>query len=268
MRRIAACAVILAVYPHLAAHAKPYQCITTSWPGLSGLFVIPTARTLGYRHLSVGFSESKHSEYLGGKFTDRQIRGVFTYGAADWLEIYGSYCNNIFVTSAAPSLSNQRFDAFGLKARILLEHPRAWYPEVCVAVRDIADSTRDVGPLENVSNGRKIFLLASKKLFRDDAVGRFMDVHAGMSWDHATTAGLVGFELTLAPNASLIAEGMWDSPYLDFRSFGQNDVPGRFIFDAGLRIYPELVPGLALDMGFVGDSEFEFSFGASYVFGM
>ena len=26
------------------------------------------------------------------------------------------------------------------------------------------------------------------------------------------------------------------------------------------------IPGLALDMGFIGDSEFEFSFGASYAF--
>jgi hypothetical protein len=268
VRLVAACVFVLLPYGQPAAHSTPYQCVTTSWPGLSGLFVIPTARLIGYRHLSVGFNESKHSEYLDGKFTDRQIRGVFTYGAADWLEIYGSYYNNVFITSRAPNLSNEMLGTFGLKARILLEHPRAWYPEVSVAVRDIADSTRDVGPLQGVNNGRKFFLLASKKLFRNDAVGRFLDLHAGMTWDSATTAGLAGFELTLAPNASLIAEGMWDAPYLDFRSFGQNDVRGRFIFDAGLRIYPELVPGLALDMGFVGDSEFEFSFGASYQFGM
>ena len=266
--RFAVHAAVLIVMAQSVSCAKPYQVTATSWPGLSGLYIIPTARVIGYRHLSVGFNESKHSEYLGGQFTDRQIRGVFTYGVTDWLEIYGSYCNDVFITSKPPNLGNQRFSTFGFKARVLVEDPHLWYPEVSVAVRDISNATHSVGPLENVNNGTKGFLLASKKLFRNDAVGRFMDVHAGLTWDRAKTAALAGFELTLAPNASLIAEGMWDSSYLDFRRFGQSDVPGRFIFDAGLRVYPELVPWLVLDMGFVGDSEFEFSFGASYGFGM
>jgi len=59
--------------------------------------------------------------------------------------------------------------------------------------------------------------------------------------------------------------GFWDSPFLNFREYGENEVEGRFIFDPGIRIYPEMVPGMAIDPGFIGDSEFEFSFGISYV---
>ena len=39
----------------------------------------------------------------------------------------------------------------------------------------------------------------------------------------------------------------------------------RYIFDPGIRFYPELIPNMALDLGFVGDGEFEFSFGISYM---
>ncbi len=92
-----------------------------------------------------------------------------------------------------------------------------------------------------------------------------MDVHAGLTFDHNAVAGLAGFELTLTPNTSLIAESMYDSPYLNFREFGNNNQEGRYLFNTGIRIYPELVPHMVLDLGFIGDSEFEFSFAASYV---
>lgn len=248
--------------------ADPGQMTSTSWHGLSGLYVTPTARLIGYKHLAIGFNESKHSEFIEGKNTDRQIRGVLTYGITDWMEGSISTYNNMFMVSSTSMLNNESFSAVHLKVRLLREDRNYWYPEVSLAMRDLTNSTADAGMLENVNNGRKLFLLASKRLFRKDSLGRFMDVHAGLSWDHNTVAGLMGIELTVAPNASLIVEGMYDSPYLDFRRFGQNDVPGRFIFDTGMRVYPELVPGLVLDLGFVGDSEFEFSFGASYVFGM
>lgn len=260
--------LILGLCAQVCADPDPQQIITTSWPGLSGLFIIPTARMIGHRNFAVGFNESKHTEYvMGEKYTDRQIRGVFTYGVADWLEITGAYYNDMYTIppGVEPSLNNQTFSTYGLKFRVMQEHPHYWYPEVSIGIRDIGNDTIDVGPLRNVNNGRKIFILASKRMLKNCETGRFMDVHAGVSYDHAQPSGLVGFELTLAPNASLIVEGIWDSPYLNFRRYGLDDQPGRFLFNTGLRVYPELVPHLVLDMGFVGDSEFEFSFAASYV---
>lgn len=246
----------------------PQQIVTTSWPGLSGLYIIPTARIIGAGKLGVGFNESKHAEFvLGERFVDRQIRGVATYGITDRVEIYASYYNNMYTIppGVEPSFGNQTFHSFGAKVLLMKEDPHYWFPAVAVAVRDVTNDTANVGPLHNVNNGTKGFLLVSKRLLKDDRIGRFLDTHLGLTFDSNTTAGLGGFELTLAPNASLIIESIWDSPYVNFRKFGQNDVEGRYLFNVGLRMYPELVPGLVLDTGFVGDGEFEFSFAASYV---
>lgn len=265
------CACILTVFVlsgALWADPDPemLQINTTSWPGLTGLFMIPTARIIGKQNLAFGFNEAKHVEFvLGERFSDRQIRGVMTYGVADWMEITGSYYNDLYGIPFGPDLHNTKFSTFGLKVRLLKENPTDWRPDISLAVRDLFDNTSDVGPLENVNNGRKIFLLASKKIFRKAATGRYLDMHTGVTFASNGVSGLIGFELPLAPNASLIAEGMWDSPFLNFREYGGNDVGGRFIFDPGVRIYPEMVPGMALDLGFIGDSEFEFSFGISYV---
>ncbi len=259
--------IVLTVCAQCAADPKPYQITTTSWHGLSGLYVIPTARLIGRHNFCVGFNESKHTEFvLGEKYTDRQIRGVVTWGISDTIEVTGTYSNNMYVIPPGqqPQLNNRRFYTLGFKVLVLREHPYYWFPAVALAVRDITDNTADVGPLKNVNNGTRGFILASKRLLKNEQIGRFMDVHVGLTFNRAAVSGLAGFELTLAPNASLIAEGIWDSPYLNFRHYGEDDQRGRFLFDTGLRIYPELVPGLVLDMGFVGDSEFEFSFGISY----
>jgi len=246
----------------------PMQITTTSWPGLSGLFIMPTARIIGEGKLAVGFNESKHTEYINnGKYTDRQIRGVATYGISNRLEIYGAYWNDMYTIPPGiqPQLHNHTFQSFGLKYMIMPEDRHYWFPAVAVAIRDIGNQVDNAGPLEDVYNGRKFFLIVSKRLLRDERIGRFMDVHAALTFDENVTAGELGFELTLAPNASLIAEGIYDSPYLNFHNFGDNDREGRFLFNTGVRIYPELVPGLVLDLGFIGDSEFEFSFGTSYI---
>ena len=222
----------------------------------------------GPAKLAVGFNESKHTEFInGGKFTDRQIRGVATYGISDKIEISAAYYNDMFVIPPGinPQLHNETFNSFGAKIQFLQEHPHYWFPAVAVGVRDITDNTADVSPLKNVNNGTTGFLIASKKVLKDDRIGRFMDCHAGISFNRHAVTGLLGFELTLAPNASLIAESLWDGPYLNFRRFGKNDQSGRYLFNVGLRMYPELVPGLVLDTGFIGDGEFEFSFAASYV---
>lgn len=253
-----------------AAPADPQptmlQINTTSWPGLTGLFMIPSARMIGKENLAFGFNEAKHTEFINDqRFMDRQIRGVFTYGVTDWLEITGAFYNNIYAIPSGPDLDNTKFQTFGLKFRLMKENLTGWQPDLSVAVRDLFDDTSDTGPLEDVNNGRKIFLLASKKIFRKAATGRYLDLHTGVTFNDNGVSALIGFELPIAPNASLIAEGMWDSPFLNFREYGENDTEGRFIFDPGVRIYPEMVPGMAIDLGFIGDSEFEFSFGVSYV---
>lgn len=243
------------------------QVPVTSWHGLTGLYVIPTARIIGPRTLSIGFNESKHSEFISGlKYSDRQIRGVATYGISDKIEITATTYNDLFhmPSSAVPNLQNQSFSTFGLKVLLLREDPHYWYPAVAFAVRDIFDDTSDIGPLKDVNNGTRFFLLASKRMLKNEKIGRYWDVHAGITYEHKRFDAVMGMELALAPNTSLVAEGIYDSPYLNFRDFGEDDVHGRFLFNTGLRIYPELVPNLALDLGFVGDSEFEFSFGTSY----
>ncbi|MCE5321789.1 YjbH domain-containing protein [bacterium] len=272
MKRGSLC-IVATIILAAPALANPYmhQIITTSWPGLSGLYMIPTARTLKAGQVAMGFNEAKHAENVeDGRYVDRQIRGVVTWGVSDCWEVYGSYYNDLFTVppGVEPQLSNQSFATFGFKYRIMQEDSHYWFPTVAVGVRDIGNSENEVGPLEGVHNGRKLFILASKKLLKSEELGRFMDVHAGVTLDSQTTAAMLGFELTLTPSVSLIAEGMWDSPFINYREYGRNDVAGKYIFDVGIRMYPELVPGLVLDTGFVGDGEFEFSFGVSYVMGL
>ncbi|MHB9037920.1 MAG: YjbH domain-containing protein [Armatimonadota bacterium] len=250
------------------AGPEMHQIVTTSWPGLSGLYMIPTARSLKSGQVAVGFNEAKHSENNnGGHYVDRQIRGVVTWGVSDCWEVYASTYNDLFTIPPGiqPQLESKSFTTFGFKYKIMDEDPHYWFPTVAVGVRDITDKDHSVGPLYGVHNGRKLFILASKKMLKSEQLGRFMDVHAGLSFDAQTMAAVLGFELTLTPSVSLIAESMWDSPFINFADFGRNDVAGKYVFDVGMRAYPELVPGLVLDTGFVGDGEFEFSFGISYV---
>lgn len=263
--------VLAALSVSLEAGPVMHQIVTTSWPGLSGLYLIPTARTLKSGQVAVGFNEAKHAETVrGGRYVDRQIRGVVTWGASDSWEIYGSYYNDLFTLppEVQPQLDNQSFTTFGFKYKIMDEDPHYWFPTVSIGVRDIFNDENEVGPFFGIHNGRKFFLLASKKMLKSESLGRFMDVHAGLTFDSQAAAAILGFELTLTPSVSLIAEGMWDSPFINYREYGRNDVQGRYVFDVGMRAYPELVPGLVLDTGFVGDGEFEFSFGVSYVMGL
>lgn len=267
MRRLtAACVILLITLAGCSwAEREPNQFVTTSWDGLTGMFVAPTARMMGKGRIAFGFNEAKHTEFVKTvRSVDRQIRGVVTYGLTDWFEVSASYYNDILAVPRLPILDNQAFTEFGFKVRVMEESTTHWFPEFSIAVRDLTNDSSDVGSLDYIHNGTKVFLLASKKVFKKSETGRFLDAHFGLTFDHNTVSGLVGFELTLAPNASLISEWIWDSPFINFRDYGENDVPGRFVFDPGIRFYPEMVPGLALDLGFIGDSEFEFSFGASY----
>ena len=258
------------------AESKANQVVTQSWHGLSGLYVIPTARTIGRGKLAAGYNESKHVEYIGSKrFSDRQVLGVVTYGITDSVEISGAVGKNLLDIgdNYVPQFSHQSIAMFSLKWRVLDETRRR--PAIALAVRDITNDMQDIEPLENIHNGRKYFLLASKRLIENDSDGRFLDGHVGVTHDELATSALFGFELALTPSISYIAEGMWDSPYLNFRGIysgpgimGEGDQQGRFIFDTGLRMYPDLVPGVAIDAGFVGDGVFEFAFGFSYVMGM
>ncbi len=271
MKSIVVLGAILSLMPgSCVAEPGIKQFNTTSWHGLTGLYVTPTARLIGRGKLALGFNESKHSEFKAGlKFSDRQIRGVLTYGLADPLEFTATFFNDLFMVPNGykPDLDNQAFKTVGLKLRLLREDPHYWYPEVSIGVRDIFNDTANVGPLKNINNGTRVFLLASKRMLKNEKTGAFFDIHAGLGGDHNGVSGTLGLELALVPTVSLIAEGIYDSPYLNFREFGTDDVRGRYLLNVGVRVYPDLVPGMVLDTGFVGDSEFEFSFGVSYVTG-
>lgn len=278
MRKAFACLllVLLLSATGFAEEPKAYQIPTISWHGLTGLYVIPTARTLGQGRLGMGYSESRHVEYVwDGRFLDRQVRATLNYGITDNIEISGNYVRDLFKTGDLfrPTLSNQGFNTWSLKWRFMNETKRR--PAVAFAVRDIFNDMQDIEPLTDVNNGTKFFLLATKRLVERKDTGRFIDGTVGIAKDDQEVSGLFGVELAVSPSVSFIAEGMWDSPYLNFRDIylhsdrrGVSDQPGRFIFDTGIRFYPDVLPGLVIDMGFVADSQPEYSWGFSYVFGL
>ena len=255
---------------------EPGQITAQSWHGLSGLFVTPTARMIGKGRLAVGYNETKHTEFFSGvRFSDRQVRGLFTYGIADWLEVTGAYVGNQYDTGGGfvPVLDNEGVVTGSLKARLVKETRSV--PEISFAIRDITDADADASPLEGLHNGRKFFLLASKRVLKREGAGRFIDAHLGLANSaQKSVSAMFGFEVAVSPSISVIAEGMFDSPFVNFRDAyvgnarGVSNVPGRFIFDTGVRFYPDVMPGLVLDLGVVGDGSFEFSFGGSYVFGL
>lgn len=223
--------------------------------------------------LGMGYNESKHVEFIGStRFSDRQIRANLTYGVTDSIEVYGGYVRDLvdIGDNYVPQVGNQSFSQFGLKWRFLNETKRR--PAVAFAVRDLFNDMQDIEPLMKVNNGRKFFLLASKRVVEDESTGRFLDAHVGVTKDDQKTSGLFGIELAMSSTMSLIGEGMWDSPYMNFRGIypgpgiaGNNETPGRFIYDMGLRFYPDLLPGVVIDTGVVADGQPEFSFGFSYV---
>ncbi|MHB9037650.1 MAG: YjbH domain-containing protein [Armatimonadota bacterium] len=277
MLKVFACtALVLLLCGACCAEPESFQITTISWHGLSGLYVVPTARTLGHGRFAMGYSESRHIEFLGnGRFLDRQVRSTLNYGINDQIEISGNYVRDLITTGDgfSPVLSNQSFNTWGFKWRFLDETKRR--PAVAFAVRDIFGNMQDIDPLQNVENGTKYFLLATKRLIYREETGRFIDGTLGVTKDEQKVAALFGMELALSPNISYIAEGMWDSPYMNFRGIylqpqnkGVGNQPGRFIFDSGFRIYPDVLPGLVIDLGFVADSQPEYSWGVSYVAGL
>jgi len=256
------------------AEDVPQQATTQSWFGLSGLYLTPTARVIGRGNFALGYNETKHSEYItGGRSYDRQVQAVATYGATDNLEVYVSSIRNTFDVEwkLAPQLQNRTIVGYGFKYRLVQEDKEGSRPDISIAVRDLGDNDRDTLPLKDTHNGRKIFLLASKRLKSDPNTGRFVDGHLGITHDRQGWAGTFGTEVALSPMISFIGEGMWDSPFVNFRGSymnnkltGTSDHAGRFVYCTGLRIYPDIMPGMTLDLGFVGDGAFEFAFGAGW----
>ncbi len=254
------------------------QHVAPSWHGLSGLYVTPTARTIGAGRAGFGYSESKHVEVLdGGQSHDRQVRAEMVYGVNDRLEVGVSYLRNLFDVdwTFAPQLEHRTKITYSLKYLAVEEDYDGFRPAIALAVRDIRDTDRDTPPLKDTHNGRKIFLLASKRLRNNPETGRFVDGHMGVTYNYHGASALFGMEMTMSPTISFIAEGMWDSPFVNFsgsymntRYRGTDDHKGRFVYCTGLRMYPDIAPGMVVDSGFVGDGSFEFSFGISFVRGL
>src|SRR5450759_804881 len=129
------------------AETAPQQIVTESWLGLSGLYVIPTARTVGEHNLAIGYNESKHVEiFSSARFMDRQVRAPFTYGLLKRLEISAVYQSNQYDVSHLPVLDNKALASFGAKLVVLDEAKGR--PAVAIAVRDITDQDKDVAPLK------------------------------------------------------------------------------------------------------------------------
>ncbi|MGB9620224.1 MAG: hypothetical protein ACPL7K_07415, partial [Armatimonadota bacterium] len=228
-------AVLLSMCACVLAEPEPQQIVSQSWHGLSGLFVTPTARMIGGRKFAAGYSESKHVEIFSySRFVDRQIRAPITFGISNRVEISACYQSNQYDVSLWPVLDNSDLVSLGAKFLICPESKRR--PAVALAIRDIGDTDRNAEPLKNVHNGRKFFLLASKRVVDNKATGRFVDAHCGIgSSRQSRISPVFGFEIALSPIVSFIAEGMWDSPFINFRNAyvntarrGTSDHPGRF----------------------------------------
>jgi hypothetical protein len=274
LRRTAVIIIALALIITRAGVADDVRpTAAQSWHGLTGLYVIPTARTLNAGEIGLNYGESKHVEFIGSRrFSDRQVRTNVTYGVLDNLEVGVSYCRNLLDIGDGfvPQMGNQSFLCFGVKWQFLNETGKR--PAIALAVRDITNDMQNIKPLKKVNNGRKYYLLASKRMVEDRPKCRFLDAHAGVTRDDLKTSGLFGAELAMSGQLSFIAEGMWDSPYLNFRDIylnpalrGTEKHPGRFIFDVGFRMRPSVVPGVVIDVGVVSDGQSEFSFAFGYV---
>lgn len=256
------------------AQDMPQQEPTQSWFGLTGLYVTPTARTIGKGNLALGYNETKHSEYLtGARSYDRQVQAVTTFGVTDNLEAYFSYKRNTFDVAwlYSPQFSNSTLLTYGLKYRFVQEDPEGSRPDIAIAVRDMGEQDRNVTPLRDLHNGRMFFLLASKRVKSDPETGRFVDLHGGLTYNYQGLSQVVGAEIALSPQMSFVGEGMWMSPFVNFRDSlenikftGSSDHKGRFIYCTGVRMYPDILPGVTLDLGFVGDGAFEFAFGIGW----
>lgn len=245
------------------------QVIAPSWQGLSGLYTVPTARTIGAKKIAINFSEPKHVEYVptkttSGRFMDRQVRQNLVYGINDKLEVWVGRSKNILDYARTPKLPNTIFFMFGLKYQLVEENREKGTPAIAIAIRDIGDDMKDVSPLKGIYNGRKYYLLATKKLSQLPD-GRFADATIGLAKDDNAFSGMFGLELSVTNNLSFIAEGTTDSNFINFREFGGDNVNGRFTYNTGLRFTPETMKGTVIDFGFIGDGAFEFSFGWSFV---
>ncbi len=272
MSRICAFILILVVMlcSAVVAQEEAMQRPSQSWMGLTGLYVIPTARVLGKSTAAFTFSEAKHVEYVAGpsisqRYMDRQISQAVTVGVSDNFEVYYRRDRNLYDQGSKARIDNTTFYDYGLKWQIALENEDRGTPAVAIAVRDLGDN-RDLGNIPNVRNGCIGFLLASKRVTTNRDSGRFTDFTVGLGRNYKYNSMLFGMECAVSPTISLIAEGMSNSPFMNFRDYtAAGNVGGRFVYNTGFRLYPDSVPGMVVDLGVVGDGAFEFSFGWGYV---
>ena len=256
----------LNVFAQEEAMQRPAQ----SWMGLTGLYVIPTARVVGKNKVAFTFSEAKHVEYVPGqtisqRYMDRQVGQAVTIGVSDNVEVYYRRDRNLYDQGSKARIDNTTFFDYGFKWQISPENIDKGTPAISIAARDLGDS-RDLSNIPNIRNGRIGFLLATKRVAANPTTQRFTDFTVGIGKNYRKASIMFGMECAITPTVSVIAEGMSNSPFINFRDYtAEGNVGGRFIYDTGLRVYPDSVPGMVVDLGFVGDGAFEFSFGWGYV---
>lgn len=272
MFRVFISSVLFAVLAVSAVYAESEQMQRSaqSWMGLTGLYVIPTARVMEKNELALTFSEAKHVEYvptmnIAQRYMDRQISQSATVGVADNFEIYFRRNRNIYDQGNKARMENTTFYDYGFKWQVSPENLEKGTPAVAIAVRDLEDN-RDLGSIPSVKNGRNAFLLATKRIGVNQDSGNFADLTLGVGKNYKASSFLFGMECSVSPTVSIIAEGLSNSPFINFHQYtAKGDVAGRFVYNTGMRIYPDALPGMVVDLGFVGDGAFEFSFGWGYV---
>ena len=116
--------------------------------------------------------------------------------------------------------------------------------------------------LKNVNNGRKYFLLASKRVVNDKSHRRDFST---LMWrmfrmTSRQTSGMFGAELSAEPELmsfdrrGYVGRAIYElqRDILQIRALSARTMShGRFIFDLGLRFYPDLLPGVVIDTGVV-----------------
>jgi hypothetical protein len=272
MTKIVVLALILIVVLNCSVFAQddPMQRPVQSWMGLTGLYIVPTARVIGCNTAAFTFSEAKHVEYVPGtsvsqRYMDRQISQAVTFGVSDNIEMYYRRDRNLYDQGNKARIDNTTFYDYGFKWQIAPENNDKGTPAVAFAVRDLGDN-RDLGDIPNVRNGCIGFLLATKRVATNPDSGRFTDFTVGIGRNYKYNSMLFGMECAVSPTVSIIAEGMSNSPFVNFRDYtAAGNVGGRFVYNTGFRAYPDSVPGMVIDLGVVGDGAFEFSFAWGYI---
>jgi hypothetical protein len=257
-------AAALCVAAPLCAQNPP-----ASWEGLSGLLSAPSARVLPGGHYTGMFSEHRHQEYLQGqRVEDRFIIGTGNFGFGDRWEMSFGVLKQLVqwgplqAQAGAPKDADTYFLAH-FKRQITPDRGKG---ALAIGVRDVLDRTRHYrGTFPDTGRGRKAFLVWTRSLRLGQKPETCpCEVNIGLTYDRSGPGCFLGVNIPVVPQLALAAEVNTDSTFHDFEDAFSANPEGETTVNLGVRVFPESVPGMVVDITSLGDSDFAFAFAVSY----